>query len=56
MMENTKKPAIRFKGYTEAWEQGGGEVSESTVERLVGVKEYYEDKTIYCSGKSIANN
>ena len=21
MMENTKKPAIRFKGYTEAWEQ-----------------------------------
>lgn len=29
MMENTKKPAIRFKGYTEAWEQRKlGEIAE----------------------------
>ncbi len=36
MMENTKKPAIRFKGYTEAWEQRKvGELASVSMNRRI---------------------
>lgn len=39
MMENTKKPAIRFKGYTEAWEQRKlGEISDKVTEKNTGLQ------------------
>jgi type I restriction enzyme S subunit len=51
MMENTKKPAIRFKGYTEAWEQrklsgiadivGGGTPSTSNPDYWDGDIDWY---------------
>ena len=39
MAENTKKPAIRFAGFTEAWEQRKlGEVANKVNEKNIGLQ------------------
>ena len=47
MAENTKKPAIRFAGFTEAWEQRKlGEVSNTTIGEFV-IKTKQDDSYPY---------